>query len=299
MRTCEVLLEPRTQRSVRIARPALARRDLGAIARRFAALASILGCLTACSPAVREAVRYSGSEHTPEVSAARIMRVRSLPLGYELIGRLETSCRAWAPGTPLKDEWLADVDCSERRLRGVLYEKAASVGGELVVGERCGTTRRSAAGGDRRGRSSCRARVARRSQQARSLEPPRRGHPSAGQTQLAATAGEAAVLDEPTGGEAWRIRASYYPTSGVRTPPEGARNRASDVHELSDLPPSHLRLGTVETRCELGCSEDAMRASLRVVAGRVGASDVVGIRCVPQDSAWRCVGTLASPRIGL
>jgi hypothetical protein len=42
-----------------------------------------------------------------------------------------------------------------------------------------------------------------------------------------------------------------------------------------------------------------MRASVRVVAGRLGAGDVVGVRCVPRGEAWSCVGRVALPATAL
>ena len=266
----------------------------------FATLSAsvLLALVGACAPSVRHAVSYSGAAHEPRVSAAELVSVATAPEGYELTGELLAECEAWRHGSPVDQQWLVDLDCTERRLRGALREKAAAVGGQLLVRERCQSMPR-AAGSSREagGRLRCRAQVARLDAGERSAEPlslPRLDRSQA----LAASPAQAASLDDPTGAQAWRIRVSYsglQPASGVPVP----LVPASAVHEWSELPPSHQAVGTVVTSCEVGCSVDAMRASVRVVAGRLGAGDVVGVRCVPRGEAWSCVGRVALPATAL
>ena len=249
----------------------------------------------ACGPAVREPVAYAGSQHEAQAAAAELVSVASLPDGYEVFGQLEAECDAWREGAPVEGQWLVDLDCNERRLRGALREKAAAVGGTLLVRERCGTGQRSNAGNADAGggRLTSRARVARPdgSERARApLTPELSGSPH--EAELAAGPVQAAGLDDPTGVAAWKIRVSYTgrnPTQG--TPVSSIP--ASAVHEWPELPPSHRAVGTVVTSCSEGCTLDAMRASVRVVAGRLGAADVAGVRCVPRGEAWSCVGRVA------
>lgn len=250
---------------------------------------------TACAPAVRQAVAYSGAEHEPYASAAELVSVATLPAGYEAFGQLEATCDAWAEGSPVEGQWLVDLDCSERRLRGALREKAAAVGGALLVRERCGSGQRTNAGQRAGGgRLVCRARVARpdRSERARQ---PLTGEPSAPLAPtLAANPAEAASLDDPTGTAAWKIRVSYAGRNPAPTAP-AVPVPASAVHEWPELPASHQAVGTVLASCDEGCTLEAMRASVRVVAGRLGAGDVAGVRCVPRGEAWSCVGRVLAP----
>jgi hypothetical protein len=247
----------------------------------------------ACAPAVREAVTYSGAEHEPRASAADLVSVATLPSGYEVFGQLEAACEAWAEGSPVEGQWLVDLDCTERRLRGALREKAAAVGGAILVRERCGSGPRSQSdvAGQRTGggRLVCRARVARPDGSERARQP-LTGEPSAPPApELAAGPAEAASLDDPTGTSAWKIRVSYTGRNPAPAAP-AAPVPASAVHEWPELPASHQAVGTVLTSCDGGCTLDAMRASVRVVAGRLGAGDVAGVRCVPRGEGWSCVG---------
>src|SRR5688500_3178745 len=84
----------------------------------------------ACTPSVRHAVTYSGAQPEPRLSAAELVSVATVPAGYELTGELQAECEVWTDGSPVDQRWLADLDCSARRLRGALREKAAAVGGQ-------------------------------------------------------------------------------------------------------------------------------------------------------------------------
>lgn len=253
----------------------------------------------ACAPAVRQAVRYSGAEHEPRASAAELVSLATLPAGYEVFGQLHTACEAWAPGSPIEDQWLVDLDCNERRLRGALREKAAAVGGSVLVRERCGSAEHPSAANHSGGaRLVCRARVARPDAPERGREPlSDDAMSSPREPELAATPAEAAWLDDPIGNTAWKIRISYT----GRNPASEAPARplpASAVHEWPELPASHRAVGTVITSCDEGCTVEAMRASVRVVTGRLGASDVAGVRCVPRGEAWSCVGRVLTAAKG-
>lgn len=254
----------------------------------FSAFALVIGC----GPTVRQAVTYSGAEHQPRASAAEMVSVATLPAGYEAFGQLQAECEAWAEGSPVEGQWLVDFDCNERRLRGALREKAAAVGGLLLVRERCGTAQRNSAANARAGeggRLVCRARVARPDDAERARQPLTREGGSPVASVLAASPSEAAALDDPTGTAAWKIRVSYTGQNPVLAAP-AVPVPASAVHEWPELPASHRAVGTVITSCEGGCTLDAMRASVRVVAGRLGAADVAGVRCVPRGEGWSCIG---------
>lgn len=257
--------------------------------------------MASCAPTVRQAVTYSGVEHQPRTSAAELVSVATLPSGYETFGQLQAECEAWAEGSPVEAQWLVDLDCNERRLRGALREKAAAVGGVLLVRERCGSAQRANSAGAgtpaNGGRLVCRARVARPDDSERARQPLTNESGLSETPELAASSAEAAWLDDPTGTAAWRIRVSYTGRNPAPAAPVSAIP-ASAVHEWPELPASHRAVGTVVTSCDGGCTIDAMRASVRVVAGRLGAADVAAVRCVPRGEGWACVGRVLTASKG-
>jgi len=265
------------------------------------ALATCL--LSACAARVPEAARFSGSERAPLLGGAEIQNVHSLPAGFEVLGRVEARCRAWSPSSPLERLPLSNVDCTPQRLQSVLRDKARAVGGQLVVRERCGTgSRRWGERAGEQGWLACRAEVARPDAETLERSALSVGEARARQTKLAATALEAARLDDPTAAEAWRILVTYHVDEAgsavpASLPPYGPSRPAAAVNELTDLPPSHFARGTLLAACDASCSLDAVRASVRVAAGRLGASDVVGVHCVPDRSGWQCSGRVATAEV--
>lgn len=253
--------------------------------------------LASCMGHPRQAVYYSGSEYRALTTAFDLETVSSLPVGYEVIGTLQASCQPWEAGSAVRGLWLSDLDCTVDRLQAVLREKAAEVGGKLLVRPRCGSRGRRAAGALSKSgarRMTCRGEVARPNLETRGNSALREVA-DVSPAQLAAGPAQAYRLDDPTLGQAWRIRVHYQPGADASKlkPLQGLD--PADVSELTDLPASHLVLGSVKTKCRAGCSEDAMRASLRVVAARLGATDVVGVRCLSSNPGWHCTGTLALP----
>jgi hypothetical protein len=85
------------------------------------------------------------------------------------------------------------------------------------------------------------------------------------------------------------VSVDFAPLGAVA--PRGPRN-AESVNELPTLPPSHRVVGSFSTEC-VACSELETRDALRVAAGRLGASDVVGVRCVPWGPGFQCAGSAA------
>jgi hypothetical protein len=73
------------------------------------------------------------------------------------------------------------------------------------------------------------------------------------------------------------------------------------VAEQTVMPVQNVVLGDLVARCAGECSEPAMRESLRSAAGRVGASDLVGVRCLSEDDdlvcSARATGPEADPRL--
>jgi hypothetical protein len=86
------------------------------------------------------------------------------------------------------------------------------------------------------------------------------------------------------------IWVSYQASEGA---PHGPPRDEGNVREIAWLGPGQLELGNLETRCD-ACAELSARDALRIAAGRLGASDVVGVRCVSQGAGQRCLGVAAA-----
>src|SRR4051812_43547557 len=99
-----------------------------------------LSALTACSRTAGAPARYEGRLGRPAFDAEQVRIESSRPPGYETLGTVKVRCRADDGVVALDREPLADVDCSDAFLQVALREKAASVGGEVLVGLRCVVT---------------------------------------------------------------------------------------------------------------------------------------------------------------
>jgi hypothetical protein len=77
----------------------------------------------------------------------------------------------------------------------------------------------------------------------------------------------------------------------------GQARPACDVQELALLPITDRPLGDLSARCDGGCDERALRYGVLIAVGRLGAPDVVGVRCFDTSSGQSCVGTLAAPAL--
>lgn len=217
----------------------------------LALVLSLLGCAQRARP-----VEFQGLPAARIVSAEAVVEVSATPRDAERLGRLFVRCRPPATGDSFRDLSLLDVDCSEERLRRLLREAAAERGGDVLSELSC----------EQRATLSCRATLARREQ----ASPP----------------GVKSPLVEDVRGELGADVWVSYESSGVsgQLPPRAEHN----VAEVSELSPAQLALGNLETRCE-ACSELSARDALRIAAGRLGAADVVGVRCVSQGAGQRCL----------
>jgi hypothetical protein len=238
------------------------------------AVASAALFATGCGCGLRSATTYSGSREPVLSAPDRIDVVRVLPAGYERLGRVSDACTLVAGRRALHGAWLSDVDCSGARLVDALAERAARVGGELLVGLECDS--RPLHGG--RVSAWCRAAVARPTDP--TLAERALGRPEV--HELGASVPASA---------AWRIRVDFSPTAGA--PPRAAR-RGDVVHEPPRLPAGHVVMGEVVAHCRRGCSEDATRDAVRVTAGRMGATDAVAVHCDRRAHGWLCMGQAAT-----
>ena len=242
--------------------------------------------LAACSSSSGPGARYSGSTEARVAAPWQLGEEAVTPDGYAVIGEVTASCNLSEGRRTIERERLIDVDCSEARLMRALRDRAAAAGGELLIDRRCASQVVSESAAGRRLHVRCSAEVAR-------AEAGELGSGHAAPAEGPGPSPErAAVLDDPHPEDAWRIRIDFTPaaeTSGTRP-----ARRADLVRELSIIPVSHVRLGDLVARCHEGCVEASVRASVRVAAGRLGATDVVDIRCVEKGRGVLCTGTAAA-----
>lgn len=232
------------------------------------------GCVGGRSPA-----HYRGASSQPRLTAAQVAEAPVLPVGYELIGRVRAECTLLEGRATIEDEWLSDVDCTRFRLTEALRVEAAENGGELLVGRTCLSARRVG----RRTVLRCEARVA------RGMDGVSLANVSPAEASDALT--RELRLEDPSGVEAWKMRVSFDPAG---EPTARAPRRVDTVAEVSVLPVAARPLGDLRVSCEHApCSVEAVRAGVRVAAGRLGATHVAEISCIEEGEASRCVGRAA------
>ena len=233
-----------------------------ALLRRGLTTLAALGVLAGCGAHARSAARYSGDVEGALVHPADIQELPALPPGYYELGQVDTRCTQ-VKEREISRAWLSDVDCTEARLSLALKERAADVGGSLLVGKHCYSLKESSGV-----RVVCRAMV--------------------GRPQTQTPRPEFTYLDEvePRASQAWSIRVQYTPESDQVRPPRTPQN----VTEALNKPVSHVLLGSVVTGCETGCTEAGARAGLFAVAGRMGANSVTNAECARRQKGWVCTG---------
>ena len=221
----------------------------------------------------------------PEALVELVARTNEL----ETLGTVRARCTLKPGFRRLDGEALSDLDCRNERLLFALRESAASAGGEALLGAQCSSRR---LGTSEAYELSCAAEVARYRSGASANRRPLSAPRSLPQGRPAPSPNDVSRIDEPDVSLAFRISLSFEPAiPGFERP----ARPAADVHELSLMPLSHVRLGDLAAHCADGCDERALRFGVLIAAGRLGAPDVVGIRCFRAARGNSCVGTLAAP----
>jgi hypothetical protein len=248
-----------------------------------------IASLVAAGCATQSPISYAGRTEAVIVPARGVSEAPALPSGYERLGELRGRCVLTTGFRAIDDELLSDVDCSERRLSRGLFEAAAEAGGDLLVDRQCASRSLD----DRRTEIFCRAGVARPTADllaTRGLST--RPAPAAERPAPGPEAVE--HLDEPSVSATFGVRVAFTPkVRGFSFPPR----RADLVHELAVLPATHRALGDLVTRCERDCSQGDLRFALYAAAGRLGATEVVGVRCFSESAGSACVATAAAPEL--
>jgi hypothetical protein len=204
----------------------------------------------------------------PRPPHAAVELSETLPAGYDSLGVVSAACREHPRARSFRGEPALNFVCGPNELARALVEEANARGGTLLAREGC----------ERAGEEGlvCSAEVARR-------EPPR-ASPSVPSAEFAG--------DELLATVASRIRIDL---DSARVLARRARS-PREVAELVALPVGHVEAGVMRARCSPSeCDADQTRAGLRLAAGALGASELVGMRCVSFDGERTCVATLGVP----
>ncbi|MES1179012.1 MAG: hypothetical protein ABUL62_32155 [Myxococcales bacterium] len=246
------------------------------------------GCAGRFDPA-----NFEGSREAQRAEPEAVIDVAVRTADMETLGTVRVGCRLRPGFRPLAGELLSDLDCTTERLLAALHESAASAGGELLVGARCSSRRISTASLETH-QLHCGAEVARYVSgplaNPRPLSVPRSAPPG----RPAPTAADVKRIDEPEASLSFRIALTFQPGPAVEAS-ERPVLRSDQVQELPRLPLSDQPLGDLVATCEDACEERALRYGVLIAAARLGAPDVVGVRCYSAGSGNACVGTLAAP----
>ena len=250
------------------------------------ALTLLAGCAGRFDPA-----NFEGSREARRAEPEAIVDLAARTAELETLGTVHDGCTLRPGFRRLDEEPLSDLDCSTDRLLLALRESAANAGGEALVAARCNSRRIGTASRETYG-VSCTAQVARYRSHTAASERPLSAPRSVPQSRPAPSASEVKRIDEPDASLAFRIALSFEPAVAEFAHPVLA---SADVHELPLMPVSHRALGDLSASCADGCDERALRYGVLIAAGRLGAPDVVGVRCFSAESSRSCVGTLAAP----
>ena len=213
-------------------------------------------------------VSFQGRPRAAVALPEQILETRSLPSGVTRLGSVRATCRTPERWQAFREQSLADVDCSEARLRRMLREAAAQNGGDVLAGVSC----------DANGSLACSAVVGRGARAAAR---------DTGGTRPPAVSGDV------RGSRGADVLVDFVPL--IADPARPARTE-SVVGDIPLLPPSHVVAATLATACTQ-CSELEARDALRIAAARSGASDVVGVRCFQWGPGYRCAGSAAMTQV--
>jgi hypothetical protein len=248
---------------------------------RLAIAFVLLGATSGCGRAAAEPALYTGRVSPQVRSAAQVTIEPAVPETSLLVGDVVARCRADDGVVAFERESLADVDCSDELLVASLRERAAAAGGAALVGLRCTATKESRDGALDSELRSCSAMVA----------APR------GKGEAPSDHGESSGFVPPYDNldEAFAVRVTLVPAE--KEPVRRHAVPSDSVHELAYVPPGRVVVGDIVAKGDTECGHAAVRHAVRAAAGRVGATDVVGIACVHREHGFICTGRAARPEV--
>lgn len=212
---------------------------------------------------------------------------------------------------------MSDVGCSTALLQAALRERAARAGGTFLVDVHCDAAQGELEPGST---ATCSANVWGPSNPAGGKPAggkpaggklaggePAGGNPAGGDPDQVAGSteplpvnvdarGPAAPLAPAFGAveEAWRVLVDYWPVPRQKARTPVGSDQVSEI----DFPRvGFTRLGDVRARADESCSLDTVRGALRAAAARVGATSVVGVRCIAEGDTQSCVASVAAAEV--
>jgi hypothetical protein len=214
-------------------------------------------------------VQFSGSRQ-PAVTLAEGIEVGARPpQGLQRLGEVNAECNSLDPGDEVKDARASDLDCSTGLLQAALREAAAESGGSFLTQPECEEKRDGDAA--RPSWINCSGQV---------WGPEKGGSEAARLTPFESAR------------DAWRIRIDFWPAvKGKRRPLQDAES----VAEVDFPRVGQVKLGDLSARCDSGCAQGSMHRGLRSAAAWLGASTVVGVRCIQQEQALTCAASISAP----
>lgn len=219
-------------------------------------------------------VRYSGESRTPRVEPAALAASDGAPPEHQRLGDVSAACTRIDPAGGFDGEHPGDIACSRELLLAGLRERASRAGGSLLVDVACEPSADSSAR-----HVECSAQVW------ASSAPP--GTEPAPLPTLGGPLTPAFGVVE----DYWRVSLDFWPADGA---PRRAPVGSEQVSEI-DFPRSgQVRLGDVRARAKSDVSAGTLRSALLAVAARIGATSVVGVRCIEADGERSCVASVAA-----
>jgi len=244
----------------------------------FIGAAALGWALLGCGAAGAE---FSGQARSPVSEPEHVALVATVPPAFERIGDVVVTCENLKPGSSLDGARLADLACSPELLVAALQDRAAEVGGSLLAGLGCAV---------RRSTLECWGDV---------YTPAGGKRPAVVQVPVNVDPLATGALGAPPRGfvaDAWRVRVDAWPrkapAQSKEQKGEGAARRApSAVQELAVPSMAELPIGDLRASCDSGCNSLSVREALRAAAAHIGASSVVGVRCVQAEAGTTCVAS--------
>jgi hypothetical protein len=228
-------------------------------------------------------VSYTGESQRKLLDPGQLQSGDEAPPGLRRLGHLAAHCRLADASAGLDGVASSDVGCSTALLSAALRERAAEAGGTFLVDHRCDRGGGQLAPGDG---ATCSA----------DAWGPREPATYSSASDLGPFNVDARAPAAPfapaygSASEAWRVLLDYWPAPGQKARPPVAAEQVSEI----DFPRvGFVRLGDVRARAHGPCSSESLRGALRVAAARVGATSVVDVRCVTDETQF-CVASLAA-----